>query len=261
MPLSGVNPDWLYRPGQITTSSVRTPRKPEELGMEDFLQLMMAQMTNQDIFNPVSDTDFIAQMAQFSSLQAMNDLLQHQQASYAVSYVGKNVVVADIVDGRTESFEGVIERVSFHGGQPEFFLQGVNGENGRPRAFALHQIMEIRTVDFQPATERMQNALTHLQDALTTAPVAGATVETITTWKTWIHDLFHKSLRSAVGALNTNAITPEDMSTLIQRMQDLEKAIDEIRVVPATGFPLSAELLTAAGTPINAITAMLPRLR
>ena len=148
MPISAVNPDWIYRPDQVTTSSVRTPRKPEELGMEDFLQLMMAQMTNQDIFNPVSDTDFIAQMAQFSTLQGMNAMLQHQLSSYAVSYVGKNVVIADVNEqGQLERFEGVVDRVTFSEGQPMIFVNG--------RSYELHKVMEIRAADFkeEPQTD------------------------------------------------------------------------------------------------------------
>jgi flagellar basal-body rod modification protein FlgD len=143
MPMSGVNPDLLFKPGQVVNSStVRTPRKPEELGMEDFLQLMMAQMTNQDIFNPVSDTDFIAQMAQFSTLQGINAMLQHQVSAYAVSYVGKNVVIADLDErGILQRFEGFVERVTFSEGQPMVFVNG--------KGYELHKVMEIRSADFK----------------------------------------------------------------------------------------------------------------
>jgi len=247
----------MFRPGQITTSSVRTPRKPEELGMEDFLQLMMAQMTNQDIFNPVSDTDFIAQMAQFSTLQGMNALLQHQLSSYAVSYVGKNVLIADLDErGNLQRFEGIVERVTFSEGQPMVFING--------KGFELHKVMEIRTSDFTAPPQRMQNTLTGpggLRDLLNNSPTGQATPGDIVQWKTELYDQFHTALKNAVGALNTNAIAPADVSTLIDRMKDLEVAIEEIRTIPATGFPLPTATLNAARTPIDAIVDLIPRLR
>ena len=39
------------------------------LNMDSFLKLMVTQLTNQDFMNPVDDTQFVTQMAQFSTLQ------------------------------------------------------------------------------------------------------------------------------------------------------------------------------------------------
>lgn len=46
----------------------------KELGKDDFLQLLVAQMQNQDPMNPMSDQDSIAQLAQFSTLEQMNNI-------------------------------------------------------------------------------------------------------------------------------------------------------------------------------------------
>jgi flagellar basal-body rod modification protein FlgD len=67
----------------------------KSLGQSDFLKLLTTQMTNQDPMNPISDTDQIAQLAQFSSLQSMNALLVNSQIQGASSMIGKTVTAAD----------------------------------------------------------------------------------------------------------------------------------------------------------------------
>jgi flagellar hook assembly protein FlgD len=45
-----------------------------ELGQEDFLRLLITQLTTQDPTNPVQNEDFVAQMAQFSTLTGIEEL-------------------------------------------------------------------------------------------------------------------------------------------------------------------------------------------
>jgi flagellar basal-body rod modification protein FlgD len=85
------------REGQ--TSSITTNNST--LGKDDFLTLLVAQLQNQDPLNPMEGTDFTAQLAQFSSLeqlQNMNTNLESmhttetiQTYSNAVSFIGKTV--------------------------------------------------------------------------------------------------------------------------------------------------------------------------
>jgi flagellar basal-body rod modification protein FlgD len=51
-----------------------TGRGMDSLGQADFLQLMTTQLQQQDPFNPVDNTQMLAQMAQFSSLATMTDV-------------------------------------------------------------------------------------------------------------------------------------------------------------------------------------------
>ena len=64
----------IVNPTQITGFKAEAPEAVERvpvkmLGQNEFLKLLVTQMRNQDPMKPVSDTEFIAQMAQFSSLE------------------------------------------------------------------------------------------------------------------------------------------------------------------------------------------------
>jgi flagellar basal-body rod modification protein FlgD len=83
------------------------------LGESDFLKLLTTQMSNQDPMNPVSDTDQIAQLAQFSTLQSMNTLVTNSQLESASNLIGKNVT-ATSTDGTTVN--GTVDSVQMNSG-------------------------------------------------------------------------------------------------------------------------------------------------
>ena len=82
------------------TSGV-SPSKDSALGKDDFLNLLVAQLQNQDPLNPMDSTAFTSQLAEFSSLEQLSNVnenleyLQMYQASInnaqAVSFIGKNI--------------------------------------------------------------------------------------------------------------------------------------------------------------------------
>ena len=75
---------------------VSTPYESDNQGVkvEDFLQLMIAQLTNQDFLNPADDTQYVTQLAQFATMQSMQELSHYSQTSYVASLVGKTVAAA-----------------------------------------------------------------------------------------------------------------------------------------------------------------------
>jgi len=133
-----LDPSAHYRDVQLQAMSQRTSQTSEAtLGMQDFIKLLVAQLTNQDMMNPMDNTEFIAQMATFSTLTAMNNMLEHSMTSYAVSLLGKEVTAAtlDPITGKLERFEGVVTGVSLFEGNPKVYI----GE----RAFDLQSIMTV----------------------------------------------------------------------------------------------------------------------
>src|SRR6266567_3890256 len=69
------------------TTVTTTTDKTKSLGKQDFLKLLMAQLQNQDPSKPMDDTQMIAQMAQFSALEATQALQATIQQSNNVQTV------------------------------------------------------------------------------------------------------------------------------------------------------------------------------
>ncbi len=67
--------------GTRTSTVSTTTDKTKSLGKQDFLKLLMAQLQNQDPMKPMDDTQMIAQMAQFSALEASQQLNSTMQTS------------------------------------------------------------------------------------------------------------------------------------------------------------------------------------
>ena len=87
-----------------------TDKKNDVVTMDSFYQLLVAEMQNQDPLEPTSNTEFISQMASFTSLQAQQDNLDMQQQNYAKSLVGQ---VVGVSDGGTELITGTVKYVTY----------------------------------------------------------------------------------------------------------------------------------------------------
>jgi flagellar basal-body rod modification protein FlgD len=103
--------------GQPTTGASRQ----EQMGQEDFLRLMIAQLRNQDPMKPMENGDFLGQMAQFSTVNGIESLnrtmssitgaLAANQALQAATLVDRSALVeADAMEiDEGDSIAGVVE--------------------------------------------------------------------------------------------------------------------------------------------------------
>ncbi len=132
--------EWTTPPtdeiGGTTNWGVKFEEDDKAVKVDDFLNLMVAQLQNQDFMNPVDDTQYVTQLAQFATMQQMQELASYQKTNYAISLVGKNITAAKFgVAGNLIKETGVIQKVSLVDNSYEVT---VNGKN-----FTLDQIMEI----------------------------------------------------------------------------------------------------------------------
>src|SRR3954464_7599311 len=112
--------------GAASSAPSRVPK--QVLGQDDFLKLLATQFKVQDPMKPMEDTAFIAQMAQFSSLeqtqtltQQMTQLRANQDLVAANSYIGRKLTVDT---GKGASAEGEVTGVDVSGSAPQLIIGG-----------------------------------------------------------------------------------------------------------------------------------------
>lgn len=95
----------------------------DQVSMQSFLQLMIAQLKNQDFNNTMDDTQFVTQMAQFSTLQAMTELASYSKLNYASSILGKEVAYKTTVGSETRYEYGKVDAISSKpNGEPILYI-------------------------------------------------------------------------------------------------------------------------------------------
>lgn len=78
----------------------QTQKPKDQLGQDEFLQLMTTQLTNQDPLKPMEDGDFISQMAQFGTVNGITEL-QSSFASMASAMQSSQALQASVMVGRS----------------------------------------------------------------------------------------------------------------------------------------------------------------
>ena len=94
----------------------------QTLTQANFLQLLVTQMSSQDTLNPQSDTDFAAQLAQFSALQQSQNMSQDMSILQANSMIGEQVTVAP--SNGSGAVTGQVSSVQFQSGTPTIKING-----------------------------------------------------------------------------------------------------------------------------------------
>jgi len=116
-----------------SSASKSTPENPSaELGKNDFLQLMVAQLQAQNPLEPTSDTEYVSELAQFSQLEQTTNLAQSngeqasaQRTAQAVQLIGHTVSYKQPSTGDT--VQGLVESVEITSSGAALTVEGVAG--------------------------------------------------------------------------------------------------------------------------------------
>src|SRR5439155_8521157 len=127
---------------QATNPTTTTGPSASQVSSDQFLQLLVTQLQNQDPLNPITNTDFAAQLAQFSTLEGIeklntnfSDLLLLQELTQGANLVGKTVVYQPV--GQSNNATGTVSAVNVQDGKLQLNVGG--------SLIALNQIRGIAT--------------------------------------------------------------------------------------------------------------------
>jgi flagellar basal-body rod modification protein FlgD len=119
--------------GTTTTSTSNTSATSSLLGKDQFLQLMMAQLKNQNPMSPNSSdpTQYVTELAQFTSLEQQTNTAQStaqsaqaNQATQALALLGHTV---SYIDTSGNSGTGTVQKVDFTTSGPTLTINGIGG--------------------------------------------------------------------------------------------------------------------------------------
>jgi flagellar basal-body rod modification protein FlgD len=104
----------------ISWPSVDTQnKKTNQLGKDDFLKILITQLQHQDPLRPMEDKEFIAQLAQFSTLEQIQNLSRDFTSMKALGLVGRMIYAEKRIENTSQIIPilGRVESTALSGGK------------------------------------------------------------------------------------------------------------------------------------------------
>ncbi len=112
-------------------SSAAALNQPPSLGLQDFMKILLTQLTYQDPLKPMDNQQFMSQIAQFTTLeqsqqlnQKIDQLLAIESATQSIGLIGKTVNVS----AASGPLSGVVIALSFSTGDPQLTVHTTAGD-------------------------------------------------------------------------------------------------------------------------------------
>ncbi len=211
----------------VDSSSTTTSSKTEnsnDLGYDQFLQLLCAEMQYQDPLEPTSNTEYVAQLATFSQMEATLAMQNTIESSNANALVGQYVIIKTTSStGNTTATAGFVDYIQKENGEQKVSVNGT--------LYSLSDVYQVADPEYIEATT--------LADAFVdaVAAVPGASVITLAD-KSDVKNLktYYDSLNSYQKSYIDND-TLTKYNELIKKMEELagESWYEDATEVPGDG--------------------------
>ncbi|MBR6329246.1 MAG: hypothetical protein IKR68_06320 [Lachnospiraceae bacterium] len=192
---------------QVNTTETTSTRVNNSMDKEAFLQLLVAQMKYQDPLEPTSNTEYVAQYAQFSQVEMMQNMSGTMDTSAAMALVGKTVTVeTEGQNGTTNQVTGVVDYVEKTAGKNLLYINGV--------PYNYDNLVSVWSDDYIDAVaEEMQKQASGSNGGQETAPAKETEPEDKTTEKTGDSTTEKTSDKTADKADDTAKKTEDSAAT------------------------------------------------
>ena len=132
-----------------------------QLSRQDFYSIMIAELTNQDPFEPMDNQQFLEQVASLQSLEStgkltegIEKLLFRQELSSASGLIGKTVVA---IDEQGESVSGVVERLRIENNTVQLVIENEDGTREIPMSRLVEVASSLPAISDLPISTTSNN--------------------------------------------------------------------------------------------------------
>ncbi|MDW2798144.1 flagellar hook capping FlgD N-terminal domain-containing protein [Clostridium boliviensis] len=147
----------LYNSAATGTDSNVETKKNSEVSIEGFFKLLAAQLENQDMSNPMDNSEMMTQMTQIAMMQAMDnfstsmdDFAQVNTINYGTSMMGKTVLIGSLdKNGNMEKHNGTVTRVDIFNGIPTLYL-----DDDTTTGYPVSGVMSVYEKGHAPADDK-----------------------------------------------------------------------------------------------------------
>src|ERR1051325_2808038 len=122
----------------VLSNAVQQTTGNQALGQDAFLKLLVTQLTNQDPLQPQDNSQFLAQLAQFSTVEGVNNVAASQQKLQASNLLGKTVDALVVANNQATPVSGKVTAVKFDASGVHVSVEGSQDD------LTLDQIQQVR---------------------------------------------------------------------------------------------------------------------
>ncbi len=154
--IESVQKEMLDKVGTKTFPKKRTGGS--DLSKDAFLRLLTTQLRYQNPLEPTNDKEFLAQMAQFTALEQMNNLNSAFQMNQASAMINKNVEaeIKNEENGEITKVEGKVIAVNVKENKPYLVVQELNGKQREVLLDSVKTVSDGTTLDAEVLSKQLE---------------------------------------------------------------------------------------------------------